>query len=184
MSEEINAFIDSAELYMIPWAIGLSLLWVFNIINWLLGSKLNAFGIYPRRMRGLLGITLSPLLHKNFNHLFFNTIPLFFLGLAILIEGENTFLKVSLFIICGGGLGVWLFGRRALHIGASGLVAGYFGYILLNAYLRPGFTAVFLALLVSYYFGGIFLGIFPQESKVSWESHLWGFIAGISSHFI
>ncbi|HQY22205.1 MAG TPA: rhomboid family intramembrane serine protease [Gammaproteobacteria bacterium] len=181
--EELDTFIKTSQLYLLPWLYCFAGLWGFNIVNWVCGSPLNIFGIYPRHLFGLLGIIFSPILHKNFNHLFFNSIPLFALGLAILARGLPIFLEVTSVVVVLGGLGVWLFARCALHIGASGLVSGYFGYILATAYFDPSAMALLLAIVVAYYFGSIFLGIFPQEDKISWESHLFGFLAGVASAF-
>lgn len=181
---ELNQFIENSKFYLIPWVAIIAGLWVFNIFNWLTGSRLNILGIYPRHPFGLIGILFCPILHQNFSHLFFNSIPLFVLGLALLSRGGfELFFWVTLVVTILGGFLVWLFGRRSLHIGASGLISGYFGFILVTAYLQPNFTTVILASLVIYYFGGIFLGIFPQEEAVSWESHLFGFLAGMLSAF-
>lgn len=178
---ELNTAIDTSQLYLYPWSIFFVGLWALNILNWLTGSRLNILGIYPRHWFGLLGIIFSPFLHQNFNHLFFNSIPWFPLGLVILTKGLPIFIEATLVVMLLGGLGVWLFGRPYLHIGASGLVSGYFGFILATAYMAPSFTALLLALIVLYYFGSIFLGIFPQEDKISWESHLFGFLAGVAA---
>ncbi len=184
LARELDIFVEGSKLHLEFWLLCFASLWGINILNWLLGSKLNILGIYPRHPLGLLGIVFSPILHQNFTHLFFNTIPLFMLGLAILARGMPIFCQITLFVIVFGGLAVWIFGRRAVHIGASGLVSGYFGYILATAYFEPSFTALLLAVFVIYYFGSIFLGIFPQEAKVSWESHFFGFLSGIGSAYI
>lgn len=181
---ELNSFIDKSKEVIIPWLIILGTLWFINILNWITGSRLNRFGIEPRKLSGLIGILFCPILHQNFNHLFFNSIPLFALGLAILANGIPTFVEVTIFVVLIGGFTVWLFARHATHIGASGLVSGYFGYIVMMAYTNPSFTTILLAAVVLYYFGGIFLGIFPQEAKVSWESHLFGFLSGVASAFV
>lgn len=181
---ELNAFIDKSYVVLWPWLSCLVGLWFFNIFNWITGSKLNSIGILPRKLSGLMGIFFCPFLHQNFNHLFFNSIPLFVLGLMLLAQGMDIFIFASVSITVFGGLLVWLFGRKALHIGASGLISGYFGFILLGAYFNPTLITILLAILVLYYFGGIFLGIFPQEKRVSWESHLFGFLAGIGSAFL
>ncbi len=178
-ASEMNVFMMRSQIYIFPWLIVLVWVWGLNVLNWCIGSKLNVLGIIPRRVRGLPGIIVSPFLHQNFNHLFFNTIPLFVLGLVLLARGMHEFIQVTLAIVVLGGLCVWLFARRARHIGASGLISGYFGYIVLTAYFQPSFTMVIVALLVLYYFGGIFFGIFPREEKVSWESHLYGFLSGL-----
>ena len=185
IAQEMSRFIDASRMYMTPWSMGIGGLWVFSILHWLIGSPLNVFGIQPRRIVGLFGIILSPFLHQNFNHLFFNTMPLFALGLMLLSHGAPIwFLKVSVFIATIGGLGVWLLARSARHIGASGLISGYFGLVVVMAYFLPGYTTIFLAVLVIYYFGSILLGIFPQAARVSWESHLYGFLAGCLCGYI
>ncbi len=184
LTNELSTFITKSKLVIYPWLIGIAGLWIINILNWMFKSKLNILGIYPRHTFGLLGIIFSPILHQNFNHLFFNTIPLFPLGLVILARGEELFFQVTIIVVALGGLGVWLAARPSLHIGASGLVSGYFGFILATAYFDPSFTSLLLAIIVLYYFGSIFLGIFPQEDKISWESHFFGFFSGIASPFI
>jgi membrane associated rhomboid family serine protease len=181
---ELSIFIERSKYYLIPWIAFTGGLWIFNIFNWMTGSRLNILGIYPRHAFGLIGIIFCPLLHQNFNHLFFNSIPLFVLGLALLARGLVIFCWVTLIVTLLGGFAVWLVGRRSIHIGASGLISGYFGFILVTAYLQPSFTSAILAALVLYYFGGIFMGIFPQEERVSWESHLCGFLAGIASAYL
>ena len=184
LAYELDVFIEGSKLHFEAWLIAFAALWGTNIINWLLGSKLNILGIYPRHPLGVLGIIFSPILHQNFTHLFFNTIPLFMLGLAILARGAPIFCQVTFFVVIFGGLAVWLFARRAIHIGASGVVSGYFGYILATAFFEPSFTALILAIAMLYYFGSIFLGIFPQEAKVSWESHFFGFLSGIGAAYV
>lgn len=184
LADELKQFTIKSQVYIGPWLVALATLWLINIVNWILGSPFNRLGIYPRHISGLPGIIFSPFFHADFSHLFFNTIPLFVLGLAILTESVTTFFVITVIIILLEGIAVWLFGRKARHIGASGVISGYFGYIVVNAYLHPSFTAVLLAILVVYYFGSIFLGIFPQEEQVSWESHLLGFLSGIAASFL
>jgi membrane associated rhomboid family serine protease len=183
---ELTAFINQSEIYLKPWSIVIGIIWCINIFNWVIGSKLNYyFGIYPRNLFGLIGIPISPLLHQNFTHLFFNTIPLFVLGLALLAsEGTLNFCWITLVIVVLGGLAVWLVARKAMHIGASGLISGYFGFIMISAYKAPGLITILLAVVAAYYFGGIFLGLFPGKKTISWESHLFGFLAGIACAYI
>ncbi len=179
LSKELSHFFLGSQIYLKPWLMVMGGLWLFNLLHWALGSPLMVLGIRPRRFSGLIGIIFSPVLHQNFNHLFFNSIPLFVLGLILLTEGLHTFLMITAFMIVLGGLGVWLLARSARHIGASGLISGYFGYILILAYFKPNYTTVFIAGLVFYYFGSILLGLFPREARVSWESHLFGFLSGL-----
>lgn len=155
-------------------------LWALNLVNWfLLRSRLNIFGIYPRSLFGLVGIICSPFLHANFNHLFFNSIPFFVLGMFILGLGQNVFILATIAIGLISGFCVWLVGRKYLHIGASGVISGYFGFILCLAYFYPTVISLVLAFVALYYFGSIFFGIFPLSEGASWESHLLGLLSGI-----
>jgi len=159
-------------------------LWALNIINYLLKYRLNIFGIYPRHVFGLIGIPVSPFLHGDFNHLMFNTLPLFALANFILLQGRTVFYYVSAIIILVSGILVWLFGRRGLHIGASGLIMGYFGYLLINAYFQGTWLAIMLAIVCIYYFGGLIIHLFPTKERVSWEGHVFGFAAGILASYM
>lgn len=154
-------------------------LWLFNIVNWLIGSRLNILGLYPRSAFGLVGIIFAPFLHGNFNHLFFNSIPFFVLGMFILALGQDVFIAVSVMIALIQGILVWLFGRKYLHIGASGVISGYFGFVLGLAYFYPTVISLVLGFVALYYFGSIIGGILPTSDLISWESHLAGLVAGI-----
>ncbi len=170
---------ESAKQQMTFMGYLLTTVWIINICNWLLRSPLNILGIYPRSLWGLIGIFVSPILHANFNHLFFNTIPFFVLGMFLLALGKNFFIGVSVILIIVQGILVWSFGRKAIHIGASGIISGYFGFLLGMAYLYTTAISLVLAFIAVYYFGSIMLGIFPTSEKVSWESHLAGMLSGI-----
>lgn len=160
------------------------LLWVIQIVNFILGYRLNIFGIYPRKIPGLIGIFCAPFLHGSFSHLFFNSIPLFVLIDFALANGLRQFQIITLIIMAISGLATWMFGRPGIHIGASSIIMGYFGYLLLNAYQHPSVMGVMLAIVCAYYFGGLLLSIFPQEEKTSWEGHLSGFLAGIAAVYV
>lgn len=154
------------------------LLWIIHFFNRMLGMSLNNFGVYPRTLYGLPGILFMPFLHGNFNHLIFNSIPLFILTNFVLTEGFYVFLLISLLIQLFTGFAVWLIGRPAYHIGASGLAMGYYGFLLANAYYNKSIAAIVLGVLCLYYFGGLILNIFPKGQGESWEAHLFGFLSG------
>jgi membrane associated rhomboid family serine protease len=162
----------------------LAVLFGIHMINWIIGYRLNVFGIVPRKIIGLPGIVLSPFLHANFNHLFFNSIPLFVMVSFILLQGMTIFLCVSAIIIVLGGFGTWLFGRRGIHIGASGVIMGYWSYLLIEAYKHPTVLSIALAVVCLYYFGGMVLNLFPMKVKSSWEAHFFGFLAGLAAAYI
>lgn len=183
-TEQLLGAFHAIQLYLPELAAAFVIVWAINLINWfLLGSRLNCFGIYPRHIAGLPGIVLAPLLHGNFAHLLFNTIPGFVLACFVLTHGLDVLLAVTAVTWLGSGLLVWLFGRRALHVGMSAIITGYFGYLLIEAIRAPTVLSILLALIMLYYFGSIFTGIFPQEERVSWEGHLFGFVCGIAANF-
>ncbi len=161
----------------------LGLLWGIQLVNFLLGYRLNVLGIYPRHLFGIPGIAFSPFLHGHANHLFFNSIPLFFLVNLILTFGVPVFYEVSAFIIIVGGTLVWLLGRPGFHVGASGLIMGYLGFLLTQAYFSQSAFSLVIGGLCIYYCGSLILNLVPQEVRTSWEGHVFGFGAGILSYF-
>lgn len=182
-----NQFVDLFNLIKanIPMTLLLVFgLWVIHFINILLGYRLNILGVYPRSVWGLIGIPCFSFLHGGFSHLFFNSIPLLVLINFMLLGGMQKFINISFTIMLISGGALWLFGRRAIHIGASCLVMGYFGYLLVNAYQHPSLLTIILALVCLYYFGGLLGSFFPTEEKVSWEGHLFGFLAGLAAVYL
>ena len=110
----------------------LAVMWGGELLDWIGGRWLefDQFGIVPRRWSGLIGIPLAPFLHRGWSHLAANSLPFAILGLFVIGRGERTFWAVSAGIVVLGGLAVWLFGRgQSVHVGASGLIFGYFGYL-------------------------------------------------------
>ena len=169
--------------YPVLIAITALLLSVF-VLNALTQNKLLWLGIIPRRLYGLFGIFFAPLLHANFNHLFFNLIPLLVLSNFILIEGMPLFLWVTLVITLMSGFLIWCFGTQGIHLGSSALITGYWGFLVCNILKQGTLTAILLGIISLYYFAGIFLGIFPGKKGVSWEGHLFGLIAGIATSYL
>jgi membrane associated rhomboid family serine protease len=77
------------------------------------------------------------------------------------------------------GLGVWLFGSAGLHIGASGVVFGYLGFLLARGYFERNIPSILLSVIVGFLYGGAIWGVLPTQPGVSWEGHLFGFIGGV-----
>jgi len=154
-------------------------IWMIEIINIAVDHWLCNFGIMPRTIAGLPGIILSPFLHFGLEHVMMNTLPFIILGSFIIIRHPSKFFKISLVIIIIGGAGVWLLGRSAYHVGASGLIFGYFGFILSRGWYERSFGSMILAVLAIVIYGGMVIGIVPLFSYISWEAHLFGFLAGI-----
>jgi len=157
-----------------------ALLWFVQVINmFVFHGGLNIYGIRPRTLDGLQGILFAPILHSSFAHLAANTVPLLVLGWFVLLRGTRTFAVVTIVTVLVSGLGTWLIGpARSVHIGASGLVFGYFGFLVLNSYFERSLSAVLWAIGVLFLYGGLLWGVLPQGNGISWQGHLFGFIGG------
>jgi membrane associated rhomboid family serine protease len=179
LASELMALVHASQANL-PIALAcLAVLWVVHLANILTGKRLMIFGIWPRQIAGLPGIVLSPLVHASFEHLFLNSIPLLVLADLLLISGHHAFAMVTISVTVISGILVWLLGRRAIHLGASGLIMGYWSFLLVQAYTQPTIMAVILAVLCLYYLGGLALNLFVFDKGSSWEGHIFGFIGGV-----
>ncbi len=161
-----------------PVLILVALIWVVEFVNLILGHRLVSWGILPRSFSGLIGIPLAPMLHSGFWHAVSNTVPLFVLGALTLAGGKRMFWETTVNVTLLSGALVWIFAREVYHVGASGLVFGYFGVILARAYIERSIITIAIAIVTVMAYGGLLWGILPLRSHVSFESHLFGLIAG------
>ncbi|MBA2656363.1 MAG: rhomboid family intramembrane serine protease [Tatlockia sp.] len=182
--ESFNLIISQTQTNLKILGIILAIPWLVFFLNQLLGKRLLYFGIIPRHLFGLPGIFFAPILHANFNHLFFNSIPLAVLANFLLINGLTYFLWATLFIAFISGLLIWCFAKSGIHVGASSLITGYWGLLVMDIVHQGTTTAVILGLVSVYYFAGIFYGIFPGKKGVSWEGHLFGLLAGLATSYL
>lgn len=156
------------------------LLWLIETVDTVLTTvRLDQWGIRPREIDGLWGIVWAPFLHAGFGHLAANTVPFLVLGWFVLLRGIRPFLFVTVMVMVVSGLGTWLIApANTLHIGASGIIFGYFGYLLLRGYFEGSASALLWSVLVVVLYGGLLWGILPQGPGISWQGHLFGFIGG------
>jgi membrane associated rhomboid family serine protease len=156
------------------------LLWLVRVTDSLLGLDLVRFGVHPRTLDGLWGILWAPLIHGSFSHIFANTAPLIVLGTALLYGYPRAARMALPAIYLGSGLGVWLFGRSAYHIGASGLTFGMMFFVFTIGALRWDKKAIALSLIVFFLYGGMIWGIFPTNPDISFEYHFFGAVLGVA----
>jgi membrane associated rhomboid family serine protease len=156
------------------------LMWLVKIIEVLFEVDFSGFGIYPLSLRGLPGIIFSPFIHSDFKHLFNNSLPLLLLSVALFYFYSEVALKVLFWTYILTGILVWLGGRSAWHIGASGIIYGLASFLFFSGIIRKYFRLIALSLLVVFLYGEMVWGLFPGIYKnVSWESHMLGFVSGI-----
>ncbi|MEM6279540.1 MAG: rhomboid family intramembrane serine protease [Verrucomicrobiota bacterium] len=154
--------------------------WGLEVVDLVLGGFLDNFGIQPRTRSGLFGILATPFLHLGFPHLISNTLPFLILGGIVLMGGRKVFLLSSLFIIAVGGMALWMFGPPATnHIGASGLIFGYLGFLLARGIFEKSIFWILVSVVILLLYGGMLTGVFPSQPGISWQGHLFGFIAGV-----
>lgn len=155
-------------------------MWAIQFVNLLVFRQtLNLYGIIPRQVIGLRGILFAPFLHAGLGHLIANTIPFVILGWFVMLQETRDFFVVTGITMLVSGLGVWLFGASGVHVGASALIFGYLGFLLLRGYFERNFPSILLSLVVGFLYGGAIWGVLPTQPGISWEGHLFGFIGGV-----
>ncbi|PSP15914.1 MAG: rhomboid family intramembrane serine protease [Cyanobacteria bacterium QS_8_64_29] len=158
----------------------LAAMWCLELADQLLlQGWLDRFGIVPRSWLGLRGIVLAPFLHGSLAHLAANTVPLAVLGWLVMLPRTSDFWLVSAAAALVGGAGTLLLGApQTVHLGASTLIFGYLGFLLLRGYFQRNALSIVLSLGVAALYGSALLGVLPLQPGVSWQSHLFGFLGG------
>ena len=158
-----------------------AIFWSIVIVNEIVfRGRLNDLGILPHNLIGLRGIIFAPFLHGGFYHVAANTLPFIVLGWFVMLRGINDFYFVSFMSALIGGIGTWLVGNpNSVHIGASGVIFGYFGYLLFRGYFERSFVAIAISVAIAATYGSLIWGVLPTQSYISWEGHLFVFIGCI-----
>jgi membrane associated rhomboid family serine protease len=171
------------ELYGVLAFVGV--VWGVFVLGHILPLRLESFGVTPRTLKGLIGIPAAPFLHANLAHLVSNTIPLTVLLLLLAGSRGSSWRVVASIVFLSGAL-VWLLGRSATHIGASGLIYGLIAYLLVSGVRERRIVPMLISLVVGILYGGtLALGILPSwRSHISWEGHLFGAIAGAAIAYV
>ncbi|MFD5409815.1 rhomboid family intramembrane serine protease [Streptomyces nojiriensis] len=167
----------AAAKLMLGWV---ALLWALEAVDHVTGHALDQYGIRPREADGLVGIAAHPFLHFGFGHVASNTVPLLVFGFIAALSGIRRFLAVSVLITFAVGAGSWLVAPpHTLGAGASGLVYGLFGYVVVRGFVeRKPLNAVVGLVLAAVWGSSMFLGVLPTDSGVGWYAHLIGVVAG------
>ncbi len=163
-----------------------AVLWFLEMIDALfLRGALDGFGIAPRSLTSLPAILAAPFLHAGFGHLMANTIPFVVLGWMVMWRRTSDLFVVFLASAIASGLGVWLFGgAHTLHLGLSGVIFGFLGFLLARGYYERSAGAIGVALAAFLLYGGILWGVLPLQQGVSWQGHLFGFVGGVVTAYV
>ena len=158
-----------------------ALLWAIEIVDaTLLSGALDGWGVTPRTLDGLRAIVIAPWLHGGFGHLLANTIPLVVLGWLVMVRRTGDFFTVAIIAAIVSGAGIWLFGgANTVHIGISGVIFGFLGYLLARGWYERSVMAIALGVAALLLYGGMLWGVLPLQQGVSWQGHLFGFLGGV-----
>src|SRR2546421_4650916 len=158
-------------------------LFLVELLDFATGHQLDQLGgVRPREPDGLDGIVFAPFLHASFAHLYSNSVPLLLIGTFVLAAGGRRFLWVTGLIALVSGLGTWLTGPpHSVIVGASGIVFGYLGYLLVRGVVERNWWSIAVSVLIGLLFGWTLVGVLPTDQRISWQAHLFGLVGGVAA---
>ena len=162
----------------------LALMWIMRVISTVAPSTVHALGVRAWSPSSLWAIATSPFVHVSWFHLFSNSVPFLILGLIVAFDGAKRFATVTMLSALAGGLGVFFVNRPGtVTVGASGLVFGYFGYLVLRGLFVRGMLRKVIYIAVAVVVTGLYgvsmvIGLIPRGTSMSWQGHLFGLIGG------
>ncbi|NBE94593.1 rhomboid family intramembrane serine protease [Nonomuraea sp. KC401] len=179
-----GVLLSGALSMLIIMGVLLGVMWILEGVDVVLNGSLDQYGIVGWDPDGLVGILLAPFLHGGFGHLMANSLPLLILGFLAGLRDVGKFLWASLMIVLIGGLGTWVTSPGVVTIGASGLVFGYFGFILARGLFDRSLLDFAIAIGVGVAYWGILAGLLPNQPGISWQGHLFGLIGGVVAAWV
>ncbi len=165
------------EVVWVPLAFAL-LIWLVFWFELKFGFNFTPYGVLPRTLKGIVGIFFSPFIHSDLSHLWNNTVPAVVLTGGLFYFYREVAWKVLVIIILGAGVGTWVIGREAYHIGASGVVYGLAAFLFFRGIWSKNFRLTAFSLIVVFLYGSLIWGTMPLQEGMSWEGHLSGFLSG------
>ncbi|MFB8241442.1 rhomboid family intramembrane serine protease [Kitasatospora purpeofusca] len=159
----------------------LAVIWAVQVANWLDDYRLSyEYGMSSGRLDELPDLLTMPFLHFGWDHIEANSWPLFAFGFLAAYRGMKRFLLATALIVVSSGLTVWWFERPdAVTAGASGVVYGYFGYVVLRGIFDRNLLDTVIGVVVAALYSYLLLGVLPSAQGVSWLGHLGGLAGGL-----
>jgi membrane associated rhomboid family serine protease len=186
LGESAEEILEEARKALVVMLIVIAVIWAVQVANWADSYGLDQhFGIVPRDLFRLPDILTAPFLHVSWTHIESNSGPLFVFGFLAAFRGVTRFLGVTAVVIVTSGLGVWLFqSGNTLTVGASGVIYGYFGYVIVKGLFDRRLIDVAVGVVMALSFAYILVAVVPGTPGVSWVGHLSGLVGGIASGWL
>jgi membrane associated rhomboid family serine protease len=157
-----------------------AIMWLVYLATWMTGGGLLYLGVIPRTTLGLRGIIFAPFLHGSVAHLIANSVPFVMLGWFVMLRDSRHFVPVTIAAMLGSGLMAWMFGAPgSVHVGASGVIFGYLGFLMLSGWYARSIASIVISILVTVMWGGLVFGVVPGQVGISWQAHFGGLVGGI-----
>ncbi|MFI7419677.1 rhomboid family intramembrane serine protease [Nonomuraea sp. NPDC049684] len=179
-----GTFLSSAIKAILILGSMLAVMWVLEGVDYVMGGALDSYGIAGWDADGLVGILFAPFLHGGFGHLMANSLPLLVLGFLAAVRDIRKFLWATLLIVLIGGLGTWVSSPGVITIGASGLIFGYFGFVLARGVFDRRLVDLLIAIGVGVAYYSILWGLLPNQQGISWQGHLFGLLGGVVAAWV
>jgi membrane associated rhomboid family serine protease len=161
----------------------LAILWIIQLVNVAGGYHLaSQYAIRPREASSLPNILAAPFLHLSWTHIEGNSGPLFIFGFLAAYRGVVRFLGLTLLIIVVSGFAAWLTASSP-GVGASGVVFGYLGYILVRGLFDRHLIDIVIGAVMALCFAYQFTVLLPH-AHVGWQDHIGGLVAGLAGGWI
>lgn len=158
----------------------LGLLWLVQIVNVAVHYQLDLeFAIRPHIVADLPDILTAPFLHASWAHIQSNSVPLVILGFLAAYPSLAKFAGVTAIVLLTSGLLVWLTGTTGSYVvGASGVIFGWFGYVLVRGFFDHRLSDIAIGVAVTVYYIWVFALLLPSPG-ISYQDHIGGLIGGV-----
>src|ERR1700729_327432 len=163
----------------------IALIWILQVINWADGYRLNSeFAIQAHSISKLGNIMTAPFLHVSWDHIESNSGPLFIFGFLAAYRGVTKFFGVTALVILTSGVAAWLFeSPGSVGVGASGVVFGYFGYIMVRGFFDRHPIDMLIGAVMALCFAYQFTVLLPHAG-IGWQAHIGGLVGGIAAGWV
>lgn len=178
-NEEIKTELKRISLALVIPALFVFFFWLIKLMEISLDMSLAEYGLRPRDTKQWFGIITMPFLHSGFKHIFANSTSFLVLGSMLFYFYSNKSMQVLGLSWLLTGVLTWIIGRDSVHIGASGIIYSFAGFIFFSGLLSKNIRLMAISLIVVFMYGSMIWGMFPQNTNISWEGHLAGFVTGV-----